>query len=119
MTEVRFFIVLPLLNRKVAQIWALLAQRHLRNGKLGLEKQNMSEGIIFQKWEELVVQPPILVDSLRCIDPPQKLVFLRSTKYAIIADMVGLAQMVRASDCGPEGRRFDPDIPPPFLYLLE
>ena len=26
--------------------------------------------------------------------------------------MVGLAQMVRASDCGPEGRRFDPDIPP-------
>ncbi len=30
----------------------------------------------------------------------------------IIIDMVGLAQMVRASDCGPEGRRFDPDIPP-------
>ena len=27
-------------------------------------------------------------------------------------NMVGLAQMVRASDCGPEGRRFDPDIPP-------
>ena len=26
--------------------------------------------------------------------------------------MVGLAQMVRASDCGPEGRRFNPDIPP-------
>ena len=26
--------------------------------------------------------------------------------------MVGLAQMVRVSDCGPEGRRFDPDIPP-------
>ena len=26
--------------------------------------------------------------------------------------MVGLAQMVRASDCGPEGRRFDPGIPP-------
>lgn len=26
--------------------------------------------------------------------------------------MVGLAQMVRASDCGPEGRRFDPAIPP-------
>ena len=26
--------------------------------------------------------------------------------------MVGLAQMVRASDCGPEGRRFDPVIPP-------
>ena len=29
-----------------------------------------------------------------------------------IFNMVGLAQMVRASDCGPEGRRFDPDIPP-------
>ena len=28
--------------------------------------------------------------------------------------MVGLAQMVRASDCGPEGRRFDPDIPPHY-----
>ena len=27
-------------------------------------------------------------------------------------NMVGLAQMVRASDCGPEGRRFNPDIPP-------
>ena len=25
---------------------------------------------------------------------------------------MGLAQMVRASDCGPEGRRFDPAIPP-------
>ncbi len=29
--------------------------------------------------------------------------------------MVGLAQMVRASDCGPEGRRFDPDIPPQYI----
>lgn len=27
-------------------------------------------------------------------------------------DMVGLAQMVRASDCGPEGRWFDSSIPP-------
>ena len=26
--------------------------------------------------------------------------------------MVGLAQLVRASDCGPEGRRFKSDIPP-------
>lgn len=26
--------------------------------------------------------------------------------------MVGLAQLVRASDCGPEGRRFNSDIPP-------
>lgn len=29
--------------------------------------------------------------------------------------------MVRASDCGPEGRRFDPDIPPhtfiPVAYI--
>lgn len=31
--------------------------------------------------------------------------------------MVGLAQMVRASDCGPEGRRFDPDIPPQ-IYIV-
>ena len=23
--------------------------------------------------------------------------------------------MVRASDCGPEGRRFDPDIPPQYI----
>ena len=30
--------------------------------------------------------------------------------------MVGLAQMVRASDCGPEGRRFDPDIPPHTFF---
>ena len=26
--------------------------------------------------------------------------------------MVGLAQLVRASDCGPEGRQFKSDIPP-------
>ena len=26
--------------------------------------------------------------------------------------MVGLAQLVRASDCGPEGRRFESAIPP-------
>ena len=32
--------------------------------------------------------------------------------------MVGLAQMVRASDCGPEGRRFDPDIPPQFIIII-
>ena len=31
--------------------------------------------------------------------------------------MVGLAQMVRASDCGPEGRRFDPAIPPQILTV--
>ena len=31
---------------------------------------------------------------------------------------MGLAQMVRASDCGPEGRRFDPDIPPHTINLL-
>lgn len=30
----------------------------------------------------------------------------------IRSHLVGLAQMVRASDCGPEGRWFDPSIPP-------
>ena len=30
--------------------------------------------------------------------------------------MVGLAQLVRASDCGPEGRRFNSDIPPHEFY---
>ena len=29
--------------------------------------------------------------------------------------MVGLAQLVRASDCGPEGRRFNSDIPPQVI----
>ncbi len=29
--------------------------------------------------------------------------------------MVGLAQMVRASDCGPEGHQFDPGIPPQYV----
>ena len=42
--------------------------------------------------------------------------------------MVAVAQLVRASDCGPEGRRFDPGQPPTkkhipfgmcfFIYLL-
>ena len=42
--------------------------------------------------------------------------------------MVAVAQLVRASDCGPEGRRFDPGQPPIkkhipfgmcfFIYLL-
>ncbi len=31
--------------------------------------------------------------------------------------MVGLAQMVRASDCGPEGRRFNSDIPPHIVQI--
>lgn len=31
--------------------------------------------------------------------------------------LVGLAQLVRASDCGPEGRRFDPDIPPHIVRI--
>lgn len=26
--------------------------------------------------------------------------------------MVSIAQLVRASDCGSEGRRFEPDLPP-------
>lgn len=29
--------------------------------------------------------------------------------------MVGVAQLVRASDCGPEGRGFDPHLPPHML----
>lgn len=33
-------------------------------------------------------------------------------KYDIIIKMVGLAQMVRASDCGPEGRGFNSHTPP-------
>ena len=32
--------------------------------------------------------------------------------------MVGIAQLVRASDCGSEGRRFDPDYSPHF-FLIE
>ena len=31
--------------------------------------------------------------------------------------MVGLAQLVRASDCGPEGRRFNSDIPPHIVQI--
>lgn len=30
---------------------------------------------------------------------------------------MGLAQMVRASDCGPEGRRFNSDIPPHIVQI--
>ena len=30
---------------------------------------------------------------------------------------MGLAQMVRASDCGPEGHRFDPGIPPQYMRV--
>ena len=34
--------------------------------------------------------------------------------------MVAVAQLVRASDCGPEGRRFDPGQPPiKNTFLLE
>lgn len=29
--------------------------------------------------------------------------------------MVDVAQQVRASDCGSEGRRFEPDLPPPLV----
>lgn len=34
--------------------------------------------------------------------------------------MVAVAQLVRASDCGPEGRRFDPGQPPfeTILYTV-
>ena len=41
------------------------------------------------------------------------------SEYAIIeTDLVGLAQLVRASDCGPEGRRFKPDIPPQITFYI-
>ena len=29
-----------------------------------------------------------------------------------VKKMVGVAHLVRASDCGSEGSRFDPDLPP-------
>ena len=32
-------------------------------------------------------------------------------------NLVGIAQSVRASDCGPEGRRFNSDFPPHILFL--
>jgi hypothetical protein len=35
---------------------------------------------------------------------------IRSAKKA--EAMVDVAQLVRASDCGSEGRRFEPDLPP-------
>ena len=35
------------------------------------------------------------------------------------AGTVGLAQLVRASDCGPEGRWFNSSIPPHEAYLRE
>ena len=31
--------------------------------------------------------------------------------------MVGVAQSVRALDCGSRGRRFDPDYPPHFFII--
>ena len=31
--------------------------------------------------------------------------------------MVGVAQLVRASDCGPEGRGFDPHLPPHIVII--
>ena len=31
--------------------------------------------------------------------------------------MVDVAQLVRASDCGSEGRRFEPDLPPKVRKL--
>ena len=32
--------------------------------------------------------------------------------------MVDVAQLVRVPGCGPGGRRFDPDHPPHFFYML-
>ncbi len=36
----------------------------------------------------------------------------RSVTFALANLMVGIAQLVRVSDCGPEGRGFDPHFPP-------
>ena len=34
------------------------------------------------------------------------------------AKMVDVAQLVRASDCGSEGRRFEPDLPPLKVFRV-
>ena len=66
---------------------------------MGLEQFRLSLGVFFGRW--------IWFSSGFLPFAP---------KYAImVAGMVGLAQMVRASDCGPEGRRFNSDIPPQVI----
>ncbi len=37
---------------------------------------------------------------------------VQSDTFALANLMVGVAQLVRVSDCGPEGRGFDPHFPP-------
>lgn len=39
-------------------------------------------------------------------------VIVQSDTFALANLMVGVAQLVRVSDCGPEGRGFDPHFPP-------
>lgn len=39
-------------------------------------------------------------------------VIAESDTFALANLMVGVAQLVRVSDCGPEGRGFDPHFPP-------
>ena len=39
-------------------------------------------------------------------------ILLLPVKSAIVAIMVGVAQLVRASDCGSEGRGFESRLPP-------
>lgn len=39
-------------------------------------------------------------------------VIVQSDTFAFANLMVGVAQLVRVSDCGPEGRGFDPHFPP-------
>lgn len=43
----------------------------------------------------------------------------RITTFALAYEMVVLAQLVRASDCGSEGRRFEPGIPPKHFHILK
>jgi hypothetical protein len=44
---------------------------------------------------------------------------LRYVIFALAKQMVVLAQLVRALDCGSRGRRFEPGIPPLFQTLQE
>ena len=39
-------------------------------------------------------------------------VIKKISTFAPVKQMVAIAQLVRASDCGPEGRGFEPHLPP-------
>ncbi len=73
-----------------------------------LKATNYEQGTLHRYRQDLIC--PMAHELHRSYQLGKTLAF--QDKYDIIGRMVGLAQMVRASDCGPEGRRFDPDIPP-------